>query len=48
MFVEYTFWLKTVKVHKGGTLVGGATNYQITMRRDEARELYAQLKREFG
>lgn len=48
MFVTYSFWIRADKVHTGGKLVGGETNYQIDMSRDRARELYAELKKEFG
>lgn len=48
MHVTYAFWIMADRVHKGGALVGGEINYQIEMSRERARELYAELKKEFG
>lgn len=48
MNVTYTLWVKLNQVHKGGALVGGEHNYQLTMSRERSRELYAELKKEFG
>lgn len=47
MNVTFSFWIKADRVHKGGSLVGGETSYQIDMSRDRAHELYFQLKKEF-
>lgn len=48
MNVTYSFWIKADRMHKGGALVGGETHYQIDMSRERARELYSELKKEFG
>ncbi|BCP41380.1 hypothetical protein MINTMi27_14730 [Mycobacterium intracellulare] len=46
--VTYYIWVKADHVQTGAPTDGGETNYQLTMSRQRARELYAELKREFG
>jgi hypothetical protein len=47
--VTYDFWIKAKRIYEGGLVEGSSLrNYQLTMPRYAAMELYQELKKEFG
>lgn len=44
----YTFWVVADRVTEGGYAEGNGRNYCLTMGRSDLRNLYAELKKEFG
>ncbi len=46
MFVTFDVWAVLKRVYKGGSTADG-TNYQLTMSRTAAWNLYQELKAEF-
>ncbi|MBB3752440.1 hypothetical protein FHT44_004952 [Mycolicibacterium sp. BK634] len=46
--MTYNFWIIADRIHEGGFIEGGERNFQLTMSRERALQLYLELRQEFG